>query len=119
MIVKLNEAGLIVHRAEIPDDHGVWDGYVLFDGQPDAPPPVPQVITRRQRNLWLGANRVMQIKAAISAISDPTEKHHAAVHFNDAESTERHHPLTIAMAAIVGLTEPEQIDQAFIEASQL
>ncbi|SKA88806.1 hypothetical protein SAMN02745166_01489 [Prosthecobacter debontii] len=81
---------------------------------------VPQSITRRQRNLWLGAARVLAIKSWINAnITDPTEKHSALVHFNDSETTERHHPLTIQMAAIIGLTEPEQIDQAFIEASQL
>ena len=78
---------------------------------------VPELITKLQRNLWLGKSRYMQLTAWINSLPSD-QSYEASIYWKDAETTLRNHPLTIAMANVLGMTS-DQMDQAFIEASNL
>lgn len=109
--IKDPETGQSVHVPLTPSE--------LADFLKQDPVYVPQVITRRQRNLWLGYDRVQAIRAHILTIQDPAVRHEYTVFFNDAETTERKHPKTLALAAALGITTDAELDQAFIDAAKL
>jgi hypothetical protein len=83
-------------------------------------PPVPETISARQIRLWLVRNGIAlsQIETAISSIEDPTTREVVKIEWEYAPYVERTHPWLVPLAQSLGLT-PEQVDQAFIEASNI
>jgi hypothetical protein len=81
---------------------------------------VPASVSARQIRLWLVAHGVSlaAVEAAIDAIPDALQRDSVRVEWEYAPYVERSHPMLVPLAAALGLTEA-QVDQAFIEASQL
>jgi len=82
--------------------------------------PVPDNISARQVRLWLIKNNISlnMVENAIDTISDPILRDSTRVEWEYAPYVERNHPLIDSLAQYLGLTS-EQIDQGFIDASQL
>lgn len=81
---------------------------------------VPETISARQVRLWLLNNNIplSQVDVAINTISDELLREKTRVEWEYAPYIERNHPLIGSLAQYLGLTS-EQIDQGFIDASQL
>lgn len=81
---------------------------------------VPATISARQVRLWLLNNNISlnQVDAAINTINDELLREKTRVEWEYAPYIERNHPLINSLAQHLGLTS-EQIDQGFIDASQL
>jgi hypothetical protein len=81
---------------------------------------IPDNISARQIRLWLIDNNISlsSVENAINGIVDEKLREKTLVEWEYAPYIERNHPLIEALAASLGLTS-EQIDQGFIEASQL
>lgn len=81
---------------------------------------VPETISARQVRLWLIQNGILlsQVEDAINTINDPLLRESTKVEWEYAPYIERNHPLLEALALNLGLTN-EQIDQGFIDGSQL
>lgn len=80
----------------------------------------PEYITATQVRLWLVENDVSlaNVEAAISSIEDPKVREKTRVQWEYAPYIERNHPLMNAIGAMLGMTG-EQIDAAFLQASQI
>jgi hypothetical protein len=80
----------------------------------------PFRISARQIRLWLVQNGIAltQIDNAIDSIEDPSTREVVRIEWEFAPYVERNHPWLIPLAESLGLT-PEQVDQAFIEASNI
>lgn len=91
----------------------IWDGtdFVV----PELP--VPE-ITKRQLRLWLVRNGVelANVEAALSAMPEP-ERTEALIEWNDASVYSLANPLVVRIGAVVGLTDPEMLKQAFRDAA--
>jgi hypothetical protein len=81
---------------------------------------VPETISARQVRLWLIQNGILlsQVEDAINTITDPLLRESTRVEWEYAPYIERYHPLIDSLAQYLGLTS-EQIDQGFIDASQI
>jgi len=81
---------------------------------------VPETISARQVRLWLIDNNISlsNVESAIDTISDEKLREKTRVEWEYAPYIERNHPLINSLAQYLGLTS-EQIDQGFIQASQL
>lgn len=81
---------------------------------------IPQTISARQVRLWLLNNSIplSQVDSAINTISDELLREKTRVEWEYAPYIERNHPLIESLAQYLGLSS-EQIDQGFIDASQL
>jgi hypothetical protein len=77
-------------------------------------------VSARQVRLWLIQNGIslQSVYDAINTIEDPSLRDSVAVEWEYAPYIERSHPMLIPLGQNLGLTEP-QIDQAFIEASNI
>jgi hypothetical protein len=106
-----------LHTWEVRDE----SGNVIGTNQSETlTPAVPASVSARQIRLWIlsqGIN-LAQVAAAIDAIPDTLQRDLVRVEWEYAPYVERSHPFLIPLAAALGLTE-EQVDQAFVEASQL
>lgn len=110
----------------IPVPEHVENGW-FFDGQVFSAPPtvakkstrlITEVTMRQARLALLKAGLLDKVQAAISGIVDSTERTAAQIEWEYATVVKRDSPLIEAVAVQAGLTET-QIDQMFIEASQL
>ena len=104
---------------EVRDEAGNLVGINQQAVEPESPA-VPASVSARQIRLWIlrqGIN-LAQVAAAIDAIPDQLQRDSVRVEWDYAPYVERSHPFLIPLAAALGLTE-EQVDQAFVEASQL
>jgi hypothetical protein len=81
---------------------------------------VPEAISARQIRLWLIGNNISlaSVETAINSIEDVQLRERTLVEWEYAPYIERNHPLLEALALNLGLTN-EQIDQGFIDGSQL
>jgi hypothetical protein len=84
------------------------------------PVSVPETISARQIRLWLIGNNISlaSVEAVINSIEDVQLRERTLVEWEYAPYIERNHPLLEALASSLGLTN-EQIDQGFIDGSQL
>lgn len=103
---------------EFRDDY-TWN---IIDNDPSIPliPNVPQSVSARQIRLWLIQHGITLslIDSAIDSIEDPSIRETIRIEWEYAPYIERNHPWLIPLAESLGLTS-EQVDQAFIEASQI
>lgn len=81
---------------------------------------IPEIVSARQIRLWLIQHgfQLNQVDAAIDSIQDPIIREKVKIEWEYAPYIERNHPWLVPLAQSLGLTE-EQINQAFIEASQI
>jgi hypothetical protein len=81
---------------------------------------IPETISARQIRLWLIGNNISlaSVEAVINSIEDVQLRERTLVEWEYAPYIERNHPLLEALASNLGLTN-EQIDQGFIDGSQL
>lgn len=102
----------------IDDENFVVIG--TFETVPADPPEVPNSISARQIRLWLVQNGIpiQNILNAINNIQDPIVKESVSIEWEYAPYIERTHPMLVPIAQQLGLSESD-IDQAFIEASQI
>lgn len=101
---------------EKPSEDAVWN-----NGEWLVPPPViPSTVSARQVRIWLIQNGISlsQVDSAIDSIQDPTVRDITRVEWEYAPYIERNHPMLIPLGQALGLTS-EQIDTAFIEASNI
>jgi hypothetical protein len=101
---------------EKPSENAVWDGNQWIVPEPE----IPQTISARQIRLWLIQNgfQLSQIDQAINSIEDILIRETVKIEWEYAPYIERTHPWLVPLANILGLTS-EQINQAFIEASNI
>ena len=80
----------------------------------------PFRISARQIRLWLVQHGIAltQIDNAIDSIEDPSTREVVRIEWEFAPYVEKSHPWLIPLAESLGLTQ-EQVDQAFIEASNI
>ena len=79
---------------------------------------VPDSVTNAQLREWLiRAGKLGDLKAAISAISNTTEKAVMDSWFTHSPTVRRDSPKVAAMSVAIGMT-PKQVDAAFIAASK-
>ena len=92
-------------------NNGVWTQYQVS---------VPESVSARQIRLWLINNgiQLIQVEQAINNIQDPMVRETTKVEWEYAPYVERNHPMLIPLGVALGLTS-EQIDQAFVEASNI
>ena len=81
---------------------------------------VPETISARQVRLWLIDNDISltSVEAAINTIVNEKLREKTRVEWEYAPYIERNHPLIESLAQYLGLSSA-QIDQGFIDASQL
>lgn len=95
---------------------------VGFVADPELPAtaPVPAHVSPRQIRLWLLQNglTLASVDTAIGGLSDPALRAQAQVEWEYANRIDRAHPLVIALAEELELTE-EEVDEAFREAVHL
>jgi hypothetical protein len=101
---------------EVRDESGT----VIGMNQQAVDDTVPASVSARQIRLWLVDHGVSlaAVEAAIDAIPDALQRDSVRVEWEYAPYVERSHPMLVPLAAALGLTEA-QVDQAFVEASQL
>lgn len=80
----------------------------------------PRAVSARQIRLWLINNNInlSTIETILDTIPDEQQKNVAKVEWEYAPYIERNHPMVDVIAGALGLNE-EQINSAFIEASQI
>lgn len=99
-----------------PSENAIWN-----NGSWIIPEPVtPQTVSARQIRLWLIQHgfQLSQIESSINAIEDTMIRETVKIEWEYAPYIERNHPWLVPLAQSLGLNE-NQIDQAFIEASQI
>ena len=81
---------------------------------------VPSSISPRQIRLWFINNNISlaSVESAINSISDPILREKTLVEWEYSPYVERNHPMIEVLGSVLGLN-PQQIDQAFITASEL
>lgn len=101
-------------------DASTWA--LLPDSTDDLPdlPDVPASVSARQIRLWLVRHGVSlsAVDSAINAIPDQQQRDEVRIDWDWAPYVERSHPMLLPLAQALGLT-PEQVDNAFREASTL
>lgn len=104
--VTVEEDGVVVVRVWVP--------------APVAPVIVPASISPRQIRLWLINNGISlsAVDATIASIENEVLRETTKIEWEFSPYVERNHPMINTLGESLGLTG-EQIDQAFIEASQL
>jgi hypothetical protein len=104
---------------EVRDDAGNLVGLNQQAVEPESPA-VPASVSARQIRLWLVRHGVSlaAVESAIDAIPDALQRDSVRVEWEYAPYVERSHPMLVPLAAALGLSE-QQVDQAFVEASQL
>lgn len=118
-IVRLDSEGRVIKRASIPDGHPVWEGYEVFEGQPETLSPPPETITPRQLRLWLlNAGKLTAARSLINTLPDDGTRATAQIEWDYAIDVKRYAPLVTQISALLGMTESET-DEAFREASTL
>jgi DNA-binding transcriptional MerR regulator len=85
--------------------------------EPEAPPPAPSAVTRRQLRLWLVRNgyTLAQVEALIEALPEP-QRTEARIEWQDATQYERGHPLLRQIAGQLLKKEGKELDAALDEA---
>lgn len=99
-----------------PSENAVWNkGFWSIPS-----PIIPQTISARQVRIWLIQNGIQlsAVESAIETMEDPTLKEITKVEWEYAPYIERNHPMLTPLAQVLGLTQ-QQLDQAFIDASQI
>ena len=83
-------------------------------------PVVPESVTATQIRLWLFRHGITgeMVLSAIAGIADEQTRGEAQIQWEYAPYIDRSHPLVTAMGESLGLT-PDQVDEAFREASSL
>lgn len=82
-------------------------------------PRVPLSITPRQLRRWLIAHDLLAtVEQALAAIPDAQQRALAQADWEYATTIERHHPQTLAIAALISMTSAE-VDTLFLEAAQV
>lgn len=96
------------------------DGVVITRVYVPNPIIVPENISARQVRLWLIDNDISltSVEAAIDTIVNEKLREKTRVEWEYAPYIERNHPLINSLSEYLGLNS-EQVDQAFIIASQL
>lgn len=85
---------------------------------PDLPKSVPDAVTMRQARLaLLGAGKLSQVSAALSAMPEP-QRSAAQITWEYSAEVRRSDPLIAALAPALGMTA-EQIDALFVAAAAL
>ena len=99
-----------------PSDDAIWDNNNWIIPQVS----VPANISAKQIRLWLIQHGIslQSVTDAINTIEDQLLRDSVAVEWEYAPYIERNHPMLVPLAQNLGLTET-QIDQAFIEASNI
>lgn len=99
-----------------PGENYQWDGAAWVTPTPAA----PTTVSARQIRLWLVRHGISltQVDAAIESIPDQLTRDSVRVEWEYAPYVERSHPMLVPLAQTLGLTEA-QVDQAFLEASQI
>lgn len=116
-------------KANIPNDpnNRDWAEYQVWLASGNTPDEISEVriipaVTKRQMLIWLYKALSItdkDIQEAIQTIKDPTKSAIALITWlNPDELFNRYDPIIIELAPIFGL-KPEQVDEAFIEASKL
>ena len=115
-------------RLDLPENWEPPQGYSILpdDELPEnwqkfvEPRVVPQSVSARQIRLWLIQNgfSLSSIDIAINNIQDQAIRDMTLVEWEYAPYVERSHPMVNAIALALGLNE-DQVDTAFIEASQI
>lgn len=105
-VVTIEEDGAVIVRIWIP--------------APVEPVAIPESISPRQIRLWFIQNNIplATVENAINGIEDVVLREITKVEWEYSPYVERNHPMINNLGAALGLT-PEQIDQAFITASNL
>lgn len=82
--------------------------------------PVPESVTARQARQWMIENDIMpsQVDAMIAAVEDVTERELLKNYWEYSTEYQRNHHLLISLGEQLNLT-PDELDQAFREASKL
>jgi hypothetical protein len=95
------------------------DEVAEIDARKNAPPPVPQSVTRRQAlQALLLAGKLSLVQPAIDAIPDATQRGLMQIEWNDSQSFVRTRPSLIAMATAIGL-DSAATDALFVTAATL
>lgn len=96
------------------------DGVVVVRVWVPAPVVVPATISPRQIRLWLINHGISlsAVDATIASIENEVLRETTKIEWEFSPYVERNHPMINTLGGALGLTG-EQIDQAFIEASQL
>lgn len=104
--VDIEEDGVIITRTWI--------------ALPEPETVIPDSISPRQIRLWFIQNGIplSNVENAINSIENNILRESTLVEWEYSPYVERNHPMINTLGAILGLT-PEQIDQAFVEASQI
>lgn len=105
-----------IKAPEKPSENAAWN-----NGEWIVPlPNIPQSVSARQVRLWLIQNgfSLGQVDAAIDSIQDTMTRESVRVEWEYAPYIEKSHPMLAPLASGLGLTQA-QIDQAFVEASQI
>lgn len=99
-----------------PDDSYIWNNGTWVA----RPVVVPDNISARQIRLWLVSHNISlsSIEDAINSIEDVNQREIVRIEWEYAPYVERNHPWLVILAGQLNLS-PEQVDDAFIEASQL
>lgn len=116
----------------IENNNPKLDNWILLPSQPTSnhiwtngswiliSPEIPQTVSARQVRIWLIQHGISlsQVDTAINTIEDPVVRDITKVEWEYAPYIERSHPMLIPLGAALGLSN-EQIDQAFVEASNI
>lgn len=116
-------------RLDIPEGWEPPEGYYIipddelpsdFKKVPEKLPEIPKSISARQIRLWLIKNNIslLLVESAIDSIGDQLTRESVRIEWEYAPYVERNHPWIEQLGQILGL-DSRQIDQAFIEASNI
>jgi hypothetical protein len=108
--------GRAIYAAALAGDFGPIAEYVA---PPPPEPVIPQQVTRAQGKVVLIQMGLWpQVLAFVDAIEDPVQKAVAEVAINDTVHWQRNSPFLNQAAIALGISQ-EQMDQLFIQASQV
>lgn len=109
----------VTQRSVVVEDDGVVVNRVYLQNPPEVVS-VPESVSARQIRLWLIDNNISltSVENTINSIVNENLREKTLVEWEFAPYIERDHPLVNTLAESLGLTN-EQVDQAFITASNL
>lgn len=101
---------------EKPSADAIWNNGVWITPEPS----IPQTVSARQVRIWLIQHGISlsQVDQAIDNIENSIMRDITRVEWEYAPYIERGHPMLVPLGDALGLSS-EQIDQAFIEASNI